>query len=115
MPVNIDQWRAGIRRFHSCLVILKTKTQTNKQTNKKKFSDPVIIFKCLFPFLYNLFLSILILKAGDIELNHELNKNSHSYFSWCHWNVNSLVTGNCSKFVALKTHNSICKYDFICI
>ena len=85
MPVNIDQWHAGIGRFHSHLVIPKT---------KKKLSDPIIIFTCIFTFFYSVFLSILILKAGDIELNPGLpppppptiKKNSHSYFS-CHWNV----------------------------
>ena len=77
MPFNIDQWHAGIGRFHSHPVIPKT----------KKISDPVIIFKCIFTFFYNVFLSILILKAGDIELNPGPPKNSHSYFSCCHLNV----------------------------
>ena len=39
------------------------------KTLKKNFSDPVIIFKCMFTFFYNVFLSVLILKAGNIELN----------------------------------------------
>ena len=60
MPVNIDQWHVGIGRFHSHLVIPKT---------KKNLSDPVTIFNCIFTLFYNVFLSILILKAGDIELN----------------------------------------------
>ena len=106
MPVNIDQWRAGIGRFHSHLVIPKT---------KKKLSDPVIIFKCIFTFFYNVFLSILILKAGDIELNPGPQKSSHSYFYCGHRSVNSLVTDNYSKVVALKDYNFIYKYDFICI
>ena len=106
MPVNIDQWCTSIGRFHSCLAIPKT---------KKKLSDPVIIFKCIFTFFYNVFLSILILKVGDIELNPGLQKQSHSYFNWHHWNVNSLATDNYSKVVALKAYNSIYKYDFICI
>ena len=105
MPVNIDQWRAGFGRFHSHLVIPKT---------KKKLFDPVIIFTCIFTFFYNVFLSILIPKAGGIELNLGLPQNSHSYFS-CHWNVNSLATDNYSKVVALKVYNPIYKYDFICI
>ena len=66
MPANIDQWRAGIGRFHSLIVIPET---------KKKFSDPIIIVKCMFTFFCNVFLSILILKAGDIELNPRLPKN----------------------------------------
>ena len=106
MLVNIDQWCTSIGRFHSFLAILKT---------KKKLSDPVIIFKCIFTFFYNVFLSILILKVGDIELNPGLQKHSHSYFSWHHWNLNSLATDNYSKVVALKACNSIYKYDFICI
>ena len=106
MPVNIDQWCTSIGRFHSCLAIPKT---------KKKLSDPVIIFKCIFTFFYNVFLSILILKVGDIELNPGLQKQSHSYFNWHHWNVNSLATDNYSKVVALKAYNSIYKYDFICV
>ena len=60
IPVNIDQWRAGTGRFHSRLVIPKT---------KKSLSDPVIIFKWIFTFFCNVFLSILILKAADIALN----------------------------------------------
>ena len=59
MPVKIDQWRAGIGRFYNRLVIPKT---------KKKLSDPVIIFKYIFTFFYDIFLSILILKTGDFEL-----------------------------------------------
>ena len=35
----------------------------------KKLSDPVIIITCIFTFFYNVFLSVIIYKAGDIELN----------------------------------------------
>ena len=94
----------GIGRFHNRLVIPKT---------KKHFSDPVIIFKCIFTFFYDEFLSVLILKGEDIKLNPWPNKNSYLYLSYCHWNVNSLATDNYSKVVALKTYNFICKYDFI--
>ena len=80
MPVNIDPWRAGIGRFHSRIVISKT---------KKKFSDPIIIFKCMLTFFYNVFLSIFILKAGDIELKPGPKQIPHSYFSCCHWDINS--------------------------
>ena len=103
MPVNIDQWHAGIGRFHSHLVIPKT----------KKKSDPIIIFTCIFTFFYSVFLSILILKAGDIELNPGPPQNFHLYFSCCHWNVYTFATDNYSK--ALKAYNSIYRYDFICI
>ena len=94
MPVNINQWRPGIGRFHSHLVILKT---------KKKLSDPVVIFKCIFTFFCNVFLSILILKPGDIELNPGPQKNSHSYLSCCQWNVNSLTTEKPTKSLLKAT------------
>ena len=70
----------------------------------------------MITFFYNVFLSILILKARDIKLNPgPPPKNPHSYFSCCHWNINSLATDNYSKVLALKTCNSTYKYDFICI
>ena len=67
----------------------------------------------MFTFFYNVFLSILILKTGDIDLNPGLLKNPDSYFSCCHWNVNSLATDNYSKVLARKAYNSTYKYDFI--
>ena len=61
MPVNIDQWCAGIGRFHS--------------------HDPILIFKCMLTYFYNVFLSIFILKvkARDIELNSGPKKIPDSY------------------------------------
>ena len=106
MPVNIAQCRAGTGRFHSRIIIQKT---------KNKFSDPFIIFKYMLLFFYNVFISIFILKAGDIELNPGPKKIPHSYFSCCHCNVNNLATDNYSKVLALKAYNSTYKYDFICI
>ena len=58
-------------------------------------------------------MSVLVLKAGDIELNPGPNKKSHSYFSCCYWNVNSLPTANYCKVEALKAYSSFCKYDFL--
>ena len=68
---------------------------------------------CIFTFFCNVFLSILILKDGDIELNPGPPKSFHLYFSCWHWNVYSFATDNYSK--ALKAYNSIYRYDFICI
>ena len=96
MPVNIDQWHAGTGRFHSRIVISKT---------KNNFSDPIIIFKYMLAFFYNTFFSIFIFKAGDIEVNPGPKKIPHSYFSCYHWNVNSLATDNYSKVLAIKAYN----------
>ena len=64
---------------------------------------------------YNIFLSIFVLKAGDIKLNPGPKKIPYSYFSCCHLNVNSLAPDNYSKVLALKAYNSTYKYDFVCI
>ena len=103
MSVNTEQWRAGIGKFHCRIFFF---------SNKISCFDPVIIFKLFFNFFHNSFLSILVLKAGDLELNLGPNKNSHSYFSCCHWNVNSLPTDNYCKVPALKAYNSVYKYNF---
>ena len=84
-------------------------------SNKRACCDPIIIFKCFFYFFYNSFLSILILKAGDNELNPGPHKKSHSYFSCCHWNVNSLPTDNYCNVAALEAYSSVYKYDFLCV
>ena len=106
MPVNTEQWRAGIGTFHGPWFFF---------SNKKACCEPISIFKCFFNFFYSSFLSILVLKAGDIELNPWPNKKSHSYFSYCHWNVNSLPTDNYCKVAALTASNSVYKYDFLCV
>ena len=72
MAVDIAQWRAGIGRFHRCII---------SQNTKNNFSDSIIILKCMLTFFYNVFLFIFILKAGDIELNPGPKKIPHSYFS----------------------------------
>ena len=106
MPVNAEQWRAGFGTFHGQIFFF---------SNKNACCDPIIIFKHFLNFFYKSFFSILVLKAGDIELNPGPNKKSHSYFSCCHWNVNSLPTGNYCKVATLKAYNSVCKYDFLCV
>ena len=53
----------------------------------------------MLTFFYNVFLSLFILEAGDIER---------------HRNVNSLATDNYAKVLALKAYISTYKYDFIC-
>ena len=71
MLVNIAKWHEGIGRFHSHIISQKT---------ENNFSDPIIIFKCMLTFFYNVFLSVFILKAGYIELNPGPKKIPHSYF-----------------------------------
>ena len=68
-----------------------------------------------FFFFNNWFLSILVLKSGDIELDPESSKTSPSYFSCCHWSVNSLPADNYIEVAGLKVYHSIYKYYFICV
>ena len=84
MPVSIDQCCVDIGRFHSRIVIPKTK---KNPLNELQF--------------FSAFLHFSITKAGDMELNPGCNKNSQSYFFCCHWNVTSLDTDNYSKAVLL--------------
>ena len=70
-------------------------------------------FQVFFNFSYSSFLSNFVLRAGDIVLNPGPNKRSHSYFSCCHWNVNSFPTDNYCKIAALKAYNSIYNCDCI--
>ena len=95
MPVNIAQWCAGIGRFHSRSISQKT---------KNNFSGPIIIFKRMLTFFYNVFLSIFILKVGDIELNPEHKKNPS--FTFFLLPLDSLTTDNYSKVLALIPHLS---------
>lgn len=36
-------------------------------------------------------------------------------FSYCHWNVNSLVAYHSEKLSLIEAYNSVYKHDFICI
>ena len=84
-------------------------------TTKRACYDPILIFKFFIFFFNNWFLSILVLKSGDIELDPESSKTSPSYFSCCHWSVNSLPADNYIEVAGLKVYHSIYKYYFICV
>ena len=75
MPTNTDKWRAGIGTFHGRIFF---------STTKRACCDSINICKSFLNFFYSLFLSILVLKAGDIELKPGPKKKSHSCFSCCH-------------------------------
>ena len=57
---------------------------------------------------------LLLICAGDIELNPGPRKNNTSYsFSFCHWNLNSIVEHSFSKLSLLKAYNVQHKFDMI--
>ena len=102
MSINTEQWSVSVGPFVAGYSFLQ-----------QKELDLIIIFRCFLNFFYSSFLSNFVLRAGDIELNPGPNKKSHSYFSCCHWNVNSFPTDNYCKVAALKTYNSIYNCDCI--
>ena len=51
---------------------------------------------------------------GDIEVNPGPKKNSSTSFSFCHWNLNSLIAHNYGKLSSLQAYNSVYKHDVIC-
>ena len=106
MPVNVLQWRAGIGIFYYC--------SHPAVTNKFSHSNCFPKVRCVISYLYYFFCSLILLTHGDVETNPG-PKKSHSYFSCCHWNVNSLIAHNKLKVSLLEAYNTVHKYDFICI
>ena len=68
----------------------------------------------LMNFFYSFFSENLLLLHGDIETTPGPNKK-YKFFTCCHWTVNSLIAHNMLKLSSIAAHNSIHKYDFICI
>ena len=52
---------------------------------------------------------------GDIEVNPGPKKNCSTSFSFCHWNLNSLIAHNYAKLSSLQAYNSVYKHDVICL
>ena len=60
-------------------------------------------------------LLLLLICAGDIELNPGPRKNNTSYnFPFCHWNLNSIPAHNFSKLSLLEAFNVEHKFDMLC-
>ena len=57
----------------------------------------------------------LFLQHGDIETNPGPRTYHSQYFSFCHWNLNSLPAHNYSKVPLLQAFNALHKFDLICL
>ena len=57
----------------------------------------------------------LILQNGDIETNPGPRGKHFQYFSFCHWNLNSLPSHNYEKVPLLQAFNTLHKFDLICL
>ena len=98
MVICIEQWRARIGLF----VARSTKGKF------KVYNDLNIVNYKIFALII-----MLLLIHGDIENNPGPKRRTSSYFSCCHWNVNSIMAHN--KLSLLSTYNTLHKFDVICI
>ena len=119
MTVSLVLWRAAIGSFN-CRLLKRSKSMCKKNINLG------IIFGCLsfcfnyfetfcFGLLTFLYIFLLLISHGDIELNPGPRKCKENTLSACHWNLNSITAHNFSKLNQLKAYISTYKYDFICL
>ena len=97
MLIGINQWRATIGLFWN-----------DKHHSSK--NDLNHIKNLNFQFVF--FIALLLITHGDTETNPG-PKSKNSYFSRCHWNVNSILTHD--KLSLLTDCNSTQHYYIICI
>ena len=57
----------------------------------------------------------LLLQHGDTETNPGPRGNCSQYFSFCHWNLNSLPAHNYVKVPLLQAFNTLHKFNLICL
>ena len=100
MLVSVQQWYVEIGTFS---FFMKGKT---------------VLVGFAFGFLLNFFVILyfcyILLTHGDIEVNPGPKKNRSTSFSFCHWNLNSLIAHNV-KLSSLQAYNSVYKHDVICL
>ena len=73
-------------------------------------------FKSTLLFLLAFFyISVLLRRHGDIELNPGPRKSKGDTVSVSHWNLNSITAHNFSNLTKLKAYISTYKYNFICL
>ena len=98
MVICIEQWHAKI----GLLVARSTKGKFTV------YNDLNIVNYKVFTLII-----MLLLTHGDIESNPGPKHRTSTYFSCCHWNVNSIMAYN--KLSLLSAHNTLHKFDVICI
>ena len=113
MLVSVQQWRVEIGTF-SCRYILRYPQNCNFF-----MKDKTVVVGFAFGFMLNFFVILyfcyILLTHGDIEVNPGPKKNSSTSFSFCHWNLNSLIAHNYIKLSSLQAYNSVYKHDVICL
>ena len=120
MTVSLAQWHAVIGIFNCrCLVISKSSISRLIKNFCSLFESLFLCFDCfkstLLFLLTFLYISVLLRRHGDIELNPGPTKLKGNTVSVCHWSLNSITAYNFSKLTQLKAYVSTYKYDFICL
>ena len=107
MPVSILQWRAEIGVFNTKLVKYPFKSKYRANISPRNLNKFYTIC-CM--------ILLLLICAGDIELNPGPRKNNTSYnFSFCLWNLNSIAAHNFSKLSLLEAYKVQHKFDMMCL
>ena len=92
MLVSVQQWRLEIGTF-SCRYILRYPQNCNFFMKGK-----TVVVGFVFGFMLNFFVVLyfcyILLTHGDIEVNPGPKKNCSTIFSFCRWNLNSLIAHN---------------------
>ena len=95
MPVSILQWHAETGIFNAKLgeYIFQSKYQVN------------VCLRNLNKFYNTCRMLLLLICAGDIELNPDPRKNNSSYnFPFSHWNLNSIAAHYFSNLSLLEAY-----------
>ena len=107
MPVSLLQWREEIGIFNTKLVKYPFKSKYRANVCRRNLNKFYTIC-CM--------ILLLLISAGDIELNPGPRKNNTSYnFSFCHWNLNSIAAHNFSTLSLLEAYNVQHKFHMICL
>ena len=89
-----------------------------KESVSSKFSDKcctiphVRMFSCSLLFFISV---IFLVLSGDIETNPGPDLGYLDSFSFCHWNLNSIVAHNFINMSLLQAYNAIHRSDIICL
>ena len=87
----------------------------NKSSKTKLIRISYSLQYCLIlTYLIELSLN-LILQHGDIEAKPGPRGKYSQYFSFCHWNLNSLPAHSYAKVSLLQSFNTLHKFDLICL
>ena len=98
MLIGINQWRVTICLFWN----------DKHHSNKNNLNH---IKNLNFQFAF--FIALLLITHGYIETNPGPKSKNSKYFSYCHWNGNSILAHD--KLSLLAAYNSTQDYDTICI